>query len=326
METRLVRKRSGAAVKAAAVVVSVALALHAGAGQPPVAYELTLARVDGTLTSLGRLPATVFAPRVSPDGQQVAFETRDHAGPDGARLWVAPISDLDARRALPGTGAPLNWAPLWTPDGERLLFLASGARQDAIVSRRVDGTGDAEHLLDARGAEAWADGGNTFCYLTLTGNSDYGLSLFDIKSRTSTMLVDRPGSAQHSCAVSPDGRWAAYASNETGRYDVWLTSLPPTTVRYRLTRDGGSHPLWQPDGRSIYFQRNRQLFSLALNLDGPAPVGDPRALPIKGFVQAEHRRQFDLMPNGVEFVVLMPAGTPGTGATASIQAPRRAAD
>ncbi len=82
--------------------------------------------------------------------------------------------------------------------------------------------------------------------------------------------------------------------------------MPPTSVRYRLTSTGGSHPLWARDGRSSYFDRDRQLFQLALNLDGPAPIGDPVALPIKGFAQAEFRRQYDLMPNGREFLMLMP--------------------
>ena len=294
----------------AALFAALAWAPEITAGQPPAGYDLTLARVDGTSQVLGRLPASVFAPRVSPDGRRVAFETRDPSGSDGGRLWIAELSNLTARRPLPSTGAPLNWAPMWTPDGERLLFLASGARPDAIYWRRADGTGEAEHLLDARSAEGWNQGGAVLRYLTLTGNGDYGIALFDIKTRTTTPLIDLPGSAQHSSAVSPDGRWIAYASNETGRYEVWLEPLPRTSVRYRLTSNGGSHPLWLSDGRSIYFDKDRQLFHLALNLDGPAPIGEPKPLPITGFAQAEYRRQFDLMPDGRAFLVLMPVPAP----------------
>jgi Tol biopolymer transport system component len=143
-------------------------------------------------------------------------------------------------------------------------------------------------------------------FLTLTGNRDYGISFLDMKTRAVTTFIDIPGSAQHSSAVSPDGRWMAYASNETGRYEVWLEPMPRTSARYQLTRDGGSHPLWAPDGQSIYFDRNSQMFRLAVNLKDPASSVAPVALPIKGFVQAEYRRQFDLMPNGREFLVLIP--------------------
>ncbi len=73
-------------------------------------------------------------------------------------------------------------------------------------------------------------------FLTLTGNGDYGISVFDMATRKTTRLIDLPGSAQHSSAVSPDGRWMAYASNETGRYEVWLEPLPSNGTRYQLTR------------------------------------------------------------------------------------------
>ena len=128
-------------------------------------------------------------------------------------------------------------------------------------------------------------------FLTLReqgGNRDYDISLLDMSSRTVTPLVGLPGSAQHSSAVSPDGRWLAYASNETGRYEVWLEPLPRTGARYQITRDGGGHPLWLPDGRSIYFDRGQQLFRLAVNLAAPSSSGDPVALPIKGFAQGEY--------------------------------------
>ena len=52
--------------------------------------------------------------------------------------------------------------------------------------------------------------------------------------------------------MSPDGKWMAYASNETGRYEVWIEPFPRTGARYQVTRGGGSHPLWLPDGRALY--------------------------------------------------------------------------
>jgi Tol biopolymer transport system component len=186
------------------------------------------------------------------------------------------------------------------------VYLVSGEKPDAVYSRRADGTGTPEHLLDTRSAEGWMAGGTQMRFLTLTGNGDYGISAFDMATRKTTKLVDLPGSAQHSSNVSPDGRWMAYASNETGRYEVWLELLPSTGKRYQLTRNGGSHPLWSPDGQSVYFDRASQLFQLAVNLKDPSTTAEPVALPIKGFAQAEYRRQFDMMPNGRQFLVLIP--------------------
>jgi Tol biopolymer transport system component len=282
------------------------LAGFTASGQIQGGFDLTLFDLDGTSKIVGRLPQTVYAPRISPDGKRIAFETRDQTGPDGPRLWVADLSDLAGRRALANTPGPMNWAPMWTTDGERLVYLISGERPDAVYWRRADGTGTPEHLLDTRSAEGWMPGGAQMRFLTLTGNGDYGISMFEMATRKTTKLVDLPGSAQHSSAVSPDGRWMAYASNETGRYEVWLEPLPSTGARHQLTRSGGSHPLWSPDGRSLYFDRERQLFQLNLNTREPSASGEPVPLPIKGFVQAEYRRQFDLMPNGRQFLVLIP--------------------
>lgn len=303
MTRRTLRTAVSAALACALLVL---LAFASADGQAPDGFDLTLIDVDGTARVLARLPPTVYAPRISPDGKQIAFETRDPAGPDGGRIWVAELSNPSKRRPLPKTDAPLNWAPMWTLDGQRLVFLASGDRPDVVLWRRADGTGDAEHLVDARSAEGWVDGGATMRFLTLRGDRDYGISLLDIKTRRATAVIDLPGSAQHSSAVSPDGRWMAYASNETGRYEVWLTPLPSTGQRFQITRDGGSHPLWLPDGQSLYFDRNRQMFRVALNLKDPASTTAPVSLPITGFAQAEYRRQFDLMPGGRQFLVLVP--------------------
>ncbi len=197
---------------------------------------------------------------------------------------------------------------MWTPDGERLVFIVSGDRGDAVYRRRADGTGDAEPLIDTRAGEGWNAGGSQMRFLTLTGNRDYGISLFDMASRTVTPLVDLPGSAQHSSSMSPDGKWMAYASNETGRYEVWIEPFPRTGARYQVTRDGGSHPLWLPDGQSLYFDCDHQMFRLAVNTTDMSSRLEPTPLPIKGFAQAEYRRQFDLMPDGRQFLVLFPMG------------------
>jgi Tol biopolymer transport system component len=289
------------------VALAMLVAVSGARGQMPAGFELTLVDLDGTKKVLGQLPPTVYAPRVSPDGTRVAFETRDLKGPDGPRLWTADISNIAGRKALPLVVGQINWAPMWTPDGQRLVFIVSGAdRPDAVYWRRADGTGDAEHLIDTRAGEGWTAGGSQMRFLTLTGQRDYGISLFDLKSRSVTRLVDFPVSAQHSSAMSPDGKWMAYASNETGRYEVWIEPFPQTGRRYQLTRDGGSHPMWMPDGQALYFDRDHQLFRLGVNTKDMTSTIEPTPLPIKGFAQAEYRRQFDLMPDGRQFLVLVP--------------------
>ncbi len=164
---------------AACLVIAIVAGAQARAQQRLAGFDLMLVDLDGGKKVLGRLPPSVFAPRLSPDGTRVAFETRDRSGPDGARLWIADVSDLAGRHAVENPVGPLDWAPMWTLDSERLVFIVSNEKGDA-----------------------------------------------DMSSRAVTPLVVLPGSSQHSSAVSPDGRWLAYASNETGRYELFLEPLP----------------------------------------------------------------------------------------------------
>jgi len=163
--------------------------------QAPSGFELALVDLDGTKKVLGQLPPTVYAPRISTDGKRVAFETRDVSGPDGPRLWTADLANIAGRKVLPLVAGAINWAPMWTVDGQRLVFIVSGDRGDAVYWRRADGSGDAEHLIDTRAAEGWNAGGSQMRFLTLkesAGNRDYGIAVLDMSSRKVTPIIDLP--------------------------------------------------------------------------------------------------------------------------------------
>ena len=142
-------------LRSVALMTCVLLTAHAipSSAQRLVGFDLALVDLDGAKKVLGRLPPSVFAPRLSPDGKRIAIETRDRSGPDGARLWIAELSDIGGRRPVAAPVGPQDWAPMWTINGDRLVFIVSNEKGDAIFWRRADGTGVAEHLLDARSAE-----------------------------------------------------------------------------------------------------------------------------------------------------------------------------
>jgi len=303
-----------AAIAAAAMMIT-----GASVAQEPKGYELALVDMRGGKDVLGTLPPSVFSPRVSPDGTQVVFELADAAPvADGTaaptRLWIAPLDDISKRRMLPPVGTGRNLAGVWMPDGKRIVFLASGMvgadgtpAPDALYIRNADGSGEAEKLVDGRAAEGIYADGSRMNYIVLTGESDYGIWSLDMASHQGTKLVDGNGTEQHSSRVSPDGKWFAYTSNDTGRHEVWLEPLPQTGKRYKISPNGGGHVLWADDGLKVYFDNGGQIYRVDLFLDGKTPqAADPEALPIKGFQQGERRRQFDLVPGAPQFLMLFP--------------------
>jgi Tol biopolymer transport system component len=296
----------------ALLVAAVALCDISHAADPaPGAFELALIDMQGHRKVLGTLPASVFAPRVSPDGRRVAFELADAPAtanqPQPMTLYVAELDNLDKRRALqPSLTTLRNLAPVWSADGDWIVFLASGNGPDSLFRQRADGSIQPRFLVDGRAPEGlYKDGRLSF--ITRRGDRDYGISVMDLATMKVTARLDQPDSDQHSARISPDGHWIAYASTETGRQEVWLEPLPQTAQRVQLTRQGGRHPMWSPDGRQVYFDQDGRMYRMDVLLDGETPrAGEAVALPIAGFQQGPMRRQFDLMPDGQAFVMLFP--------------------
>lgn len=302
-------------------LLAVALAItgngHAAEQQPgPAGFELALVTEQGQKTVLGTLPPTVFAPRVSPDGRQVAFELAEDGAPAGQppnmRLYVASLDAIDKRRALQYTlTSTRNIAPMWSPEGDFIVFLAQGNGSDMLFRQRSDGYIQPSYVVDGRAPEGWYKGGR-LVFITRKGDHDYGISQMDLATKKVTRLVDIEGSDQHSSRISPDGRWIAYSSNETGRQEVWAEPLPQNGKRFQLTRDGGRHPVWSPDGRKVYFDQGGRMYRLDLTFTADAlQASAPVALPITGFQQGDLRRQFDLMPDGKAFLMLFPVSQAG---------------
>lgn len=304
-------------VRLYSVLGATALAATAFA-QAPAGYELAFVDFKGNKDVLGTLPPSVFAPRVSPDGTQVVFEI-DNAVTEGAttattQLWVAPLDDISKRRALPLVGTARNIAGVWTPDGKRIVFMVTGMVAtdgtpvpDSLWWRNADGSGEAEKLLDGRAPEGFYENGNKLMYIVLGANRDYGIWSLDLTTRQAAKLIDGTGSEQHSSRVSPDGKWIAYVSNDSGRYEVYVEPMPLTGKRYKISGEGGRHPVWSSDGLKLYYDQGGKMYKVDLFLDeNPPQSGEAEVLPIQGFQQIDLRRQFELMPEEPRFLMMFP--------------------
>jgi len=91
-----------------------------------------------------------------------------------------------------------------------------------------------------------------------------------------------------------------------GRSQSFGSSLQSTGTKIQLTKDGGEHPVWSPDGREIYYNRADHLYSISVNLENSLTISKPKGLPISGFIQDAGRRQFEITADGKQFLMLFP--------------------
>jgi Tol biopolymer transport system component len=282
----------------------------------PARYELAMVDMQGQKKVLTTISGTAHAPRISPDGKRIVFEMvedppADPKAPPFMRPYIVDLDKLDkpAKAMQPTLLTNTNrWAE-WSFDRDWIVFAASGNGSEGIFRERSDGWIQPKYIMDGKAPEGLYAGWQ-LAVLTLKGEKDYGISLVDMNNPKNVIVrIDTAGSAQYGSRLSPDGKWIAYTSDETGRPEVWFQSLAQASRRVQVTRDGGANPQWSPDQTKVYYDHGGRIYSASVTLDEQAPSanGTPAALPITGFVQSGVRRQYDLTPDGKSFVMLFPA-------------------
>jgi Tol biopolymer transport system component len=193
---------------------------------------------------------------------------------------------------------------MWSASGDQIVFIVDEKDQQALYMQRSDGTGTAERLATARAPESWSAQNQTISFITLSNY--YSIWTYSLRDKKATPLIDTPGVTQHSSKFSPDGKWIAYTSIETGRFEVFVQPFPRTGAKFRVTKQGGGHAVWSPDGKELFFDNNQQLFAVSVQTRPTFSSGAPVPLPIRGFIQGDARRQYDLMPDGKQFLMMFP--------------------
>jgi len=252
---------------------------------------------------------------LSPDGRRLALAVRA-AGADD--IW---IKELDRGPFTRLTFEGVNVRPAWTDGGRSLLYLS---RPDTIGSedlkrRRADGTGSAETLFDATRpifeVRPLRDTTQLLVRLGGTPTRDVYLLRRSAGPGDSALipLLADDKFEEVSIALSPDERWLAYASNESGRYEVYVRSFPDVNAgRWQVSRDGGNEPLWSHSGRELFFRSAAgQLVAVPVR-EGPGfTQGEHRPLfQANGFVSQPNHTEYDLAPDDRNFVFLRRAGAP----------------
>jgi Tol biopolymer transport system component len=250
---------------------------------------------------------TLNSVALSPDGRSLAVTLLRGSTQD---IWVKQMPSGPFSRVTFGDTA--HFRAQWTGDGRSVVYLndhGSGSGDPLIT--RADGTGTPRLLLHQAATFAQAFETRDGKWLVLRrsisepGNGD----IFAVRTGDTTLvpLLTTPA-RELSPSVSPDGRWLAYSSDESGNPEVYLRPFPEvTTARWQVSLSGGSNPMWAPNGRELFYLNGRQeLCSVAITPGGTGlTVGAPEMLfPAGAYAVARNAGVFDVSPDGRRFVLV----------------------
>jgi Tol biopolymer transport system component len=271
--------------------------------------ENTLVLLDrtGKPEPVASFKAPFFAPRFSPDGRRVAYSSLGMEG----HIWIL---DLDRGTSSQLTSEGLSEYTAWTPDGRRVTFDLVNAGVPNIYWQPVDRSSPMERLTRGEYFQwpcSWSPDGETLAFVEDHADMEAGsdIQLLHIRDRTVTPLLNSRFDEQYP-EISPDGRWIAYTSDESGRDEVYVQPFPGLGGKWQISDGGGSEPLWSRDGRELfyrqnYFRRQNQAFVVDVR---PGPVfsaGKPRLLfTAQGYSGMAPVSTWDVSPDGRRFLVV----------------------
>ncbi len=267
----------------------------------------TLYWVDrrGSATALGVPPHGYERPRISPDGQKVALTIRE----TDADIWVLSLKSGTLTRLTKQLGE--DESPVWSPDGKRVTYSSTRGDARLTLSRSADGSNDEEGLFTADSHQhlvGWMPDGRTL----LTDEHEPG-DLFErrLGEKTQKSMYLHTPFYKRGAQLSPDGRWVAYAADESGRNEVYVQGAQGG--RWRISSEGGTTPMWARSGRELFYRNEDKMMAVGIQTQPEFRAGTSHIL-FEG--QYAHifwgESDYDVSPDGQRFLMVKGETPPQT--------------
>jgi Tol biopolymer transport system component len=226
------------------------------------------------------LPPDLYRfPRISPDGMKVALTIVD----ENWDIWI-----LDRVRK---TQTRLTFSestdafPVWTPDGKRIVFYSERNDEPGLYWKAADGTGEVEKLCSAPQPQlipySWSgDGKGLITNQFIEGGmSNQDIMMLSMEGDRATKPILQDKFLEIQPKISPDGRWMAYVSNESGKTEVYVRPFPDVNKgRWQVSTDGGDSPIWSPNGRELFYLNGDAVMAVSVDAERELSLGTPELL------------------------------------------------
>ena len=263
---------------------------------------------DGREEPVGAPFATYAWVTVSPDGTRVALDASDAGNSD---IWIWDIARRAMSRLAVDPGS--DQIPVWWPDGQRVLFESHRDGPGMVYSRAADGNGPVTLVHESPAHQlptsVSADGRQLVAEEVGregSGGSDLALISLDGESRTAPLI--RTPFNERQAKLSPDGRWLAYYSDESGQAEVYVRPFPGVNAdRWQVSVGGGTQPIWHPNRLEMFYWNpaERAVMAVPFSAGLEFSAGIPERL-FQGPYDLENpaRRTYDVAPDGERFLMI----------------------
>jgi serine/threonine-protein kinase len=268
---------------------------------------------DGVATSLGMTKRNYHSVSVSPDGAYVAFRVPLRGEADG-ELWIYDVERRTENRLAEGIG--LSTA-VWMPDSNDVVYIPHGPRR--FVRHKIDGTEEPALVAQFQRYTAPTSCSPNGKVLLATRN-DPNRPIFDAdiwtvpldESSTATAgpLIERPNNQKHA-VWSPDGRWIAYGSNESGAREIYVEPYPNPGPKTKISTNGGLQPVWSRDGKELYYRSGgKMMVAATIQTEPQLRVTGHRNLFEWKYVSCVVCQTYDVAPDGRFLMIRDPKESP----------------
>jgi Tol biopolymer transport system component len=245
-------------------------------------------------------------PALSPDGTSLAVSVREAS----TQLW---IRRADGSRVRVSRGELGTWRPSWSADGRSVAFTTTSAATSAIAANDAyvspaDGSTPPALLADLPVGIWEIEYSRDGEWIVVRADEQAGFSVFRarrLRGDTALALIYSDSSFSTQVALSPDSRWLAFASDRSGRSEVYVASFPGMQVMHPVSQGGGTEPRWSHSGRELFFKSRGQLMSLSVAAGAGFAPGSARALfAVGAYAGANNRPQYDVAPDDRRFLMI----------------------